>query len=189
MSVNILGGVAKGFSLETPSSYLTRPTSVMLKRRLFDSIQDFSNQVFVDLCAGSGSIGFEALSRGADEVYLVENAKNAYFCLKKNKKNLYNKYPDLGETICTKSEMISWLKKNYSLVAEKSPTIFVDPPYEKRELYEGIFNFFSNSSFPPKLILEACEQKTMKIDEFQKRFGEADKIFQQGTTYFIIYDL
>jgi 16S rRNA (guanine966-N2)-methyltransferase len=78
MSIKILGGVAKGFTLVTPSESITRPTSVLLKRRLFDFYQNLNGHYFIDLCAGSGSIGIEAASRGAYPVLLVESNPKAY---------------------------------------------------------------------------------------------------------------
>ena len=75
MTVKILGGVARGFPLALPRSDLTRPTSVLIKRKLFDWRQDLSGHTFIDLCAGSGAMGFEALSRSADKVVLVDSEK------------------------------------------------------------------------------------------------------------------
>ena len=77
MSISILGGVAKGAKLATPSSHNTRPTSVLLKRRLFDSHQSFEGIEFYDICAGSGSMGIEAMSRGAEKVIFVESNQMA----------------------------------------------------------------------------------------------------------------
>ena len=85
MSVKILGGVARGFPLALPRSDLTRPTSVMIKRKLFDWRQDLGGYTFIDLCAGSGAMGYEALSRGADKVVLVDSDKYAFMTMKKNR--------------------------------------------------------------------------------------------------------
>src|SRR5687767_5614459 len=72
MSLRILGGKAKGLPLLLPPEGITRPTSSLLRRRPFDFRQDWDGWCFVDLCAGSGSMGLEAWSRGARQVLLVE---------------------------------------------------------------------------------------------------------------------
>ena len=68
--MQIIGGLAKGHGLCVPRGI--RPTSTLLKRKLFDSHQTWEAVNFIDLCAGSGSVGLEAWSRGAKSVCLVE---------------------------------------------------------------------------------------------------------------------
>jgi len=190
MSVKILGGVAKSFELATAHDSHTRPTSVMLKRRLFDSIQDFSGITFIDLCAGSGSMGLEALSRGASHVYLVENNKNSFRFLKTNAQKILQKFPDLGKLECFMDDFAKWLKKNESVLTnDEDKIIFFDPPYEKIDLYRAFLTSIFQANFHGKLIVEACQQKTLKIDSFEQEFGIANKIFKQGTSFFAIYDL
>ena len=189
MSIKILGGVARNFELATPKVSTTRPTSVLLKRRLFDSTQHFQDYIFIDLCAGSGSVGFEALSRGASKVILVENLITAFRCLTENKKKMNDKYPNLGEIQISNDDFKRWLSKNHNLLSN-NPNIFIffDPPYEKIDLYEELFNSIREIPFKGRLVVEACKQKTMTIDEFTAKFGEIDKLFKQGTSYFAIYD-
>ena len=67
MSVKILGGFARGLNLLVPKGDLIRPTSIMLKRRVFDFFQRMDDKIFIDLCAGSGAVGLEAWSRGAQK--------------------------------------------------------------------------------------------------------------------------
>ncbi len=188
MSLNILGGVAKGFSLVTPKSFKTRPTSILLKRRLFDSIQDFSGCTFIDLCAGSGSIGLEALSRNAHTTYLVELNSQALSCIKTNTKKLNEKYLELGECFVHKDDCIKWLNKNQGILSSNDNLLFFDPPYEMIELYKKFFVTIRGLNYQGKIIVEACTQKTMGLNEFGDLFGEPDKIFKQGTSFFAIYD-
>lgn len=189
MSVKILGGVARNFELATPKISTTRPTSVLLKRRLFDSIQSFQNKIFIDLCAGSGSIGLEALSRNAVQVVLVENSKQAMKCLKENSEKLLLKFPNLGAVNISQDTFLTWIKKNEeNIINDEDVFIFFDPPYENIHLYEQFFEKIQSIDFKGKVIVEACRQKTMDIPEFSAKFGEADKIFKQGTSYLAIYD-
>jgi 16S rRNA (guanine966-N2)-methyltransferase len=189
MSVKILGGVARGFSLATPNISSTRPTSVMLKRKLFDSIQNFSSCVFVDLCAGSGSIGLEASSRGAEETILIESNPKTVQVLKKNCKDISEKY-NLGSIKVHKKEFSTWLKANTVMLSSLSNVyIFFDPPYEIISLYEQFFDQIKNFNAGTMVIVEACQQKTMKIPDFEQKFGIPKKIFKQGTSYFAIFEI
>ena len=92
MSVKILGGNLKGISLLVPNDQNVRPTAVLLKRRVFDANQRLNNKIFIDACAGSGSVGFEALSRGAESIYLIENRKQSIRVINENKKIIEKKY-------------------------------------------------------------------------------------------------
>ena len=98
----------------------------------------------VDLCAGSGSVGFESWSRGADKVYLVESNKKVLEILKKNKNKIAQNYSDelsirSIEIINSKAE--SWINTFMSEYDgwdddRKSRTvIFLDPPYKLHSLY------------------------------------------------------
>jgi 16S rRNA (guanine966-N2)-methyltransferase len=189
MSVKILGGVARGFSLATPNTSDTRPTSVMLKRKLFDSIQDFTSCVFVDLCAGSGSIGLEASSRGAEETILIENNPKTIQALKKNCKDIALKY-NLKNIKIHKKDYSSWLDSNIDILnSQENVYLFFDPPYELVSLYEKFFEQIKALKSETVVIVEACQQKTMKISTFQEKFGSPKKIFKQGTSYFAIFEI
>ncbi len=100
MSINIQGGKAKGLSLALPNPKNARPTSALLKRRFFDSNQDLSGHDFYDICAGSGSIGLEALSRGAKSVTFIELASNNLSVLKKNINSIKQSYESKGRCPC-----------------------------------------------------------------------------------------
>ncbi len=188
MTIKILGGFARGFSLISPKGFSTRPTSVMLKRRLFDSIQDFSGYIFIDICAGSGSIGLEALSRGAESVTFIENNGRSFQNLKNNCHEFRQRY-NLGEKIdLVKKDFASWLK-SYEFNPDRNYFLFFDPPYEKLELYQQFIHLISEKVVKGQLVIEACSQKTMPIEDFQVKFREPQKVFKQGTNYFLIYDL
>jgi 16S rRNA (guanine(966)-N(2))-methyltransferase RsmD len=85
MSLKISGGIYKGLRLETPSGDITRPTSEILRTAVFNICQHrIEGANFLDLYAGSGAIGIEALSRGASHCTFVEKNRNALLALKKN---------------------------------------------------------------------------------------------------------
>lgn len=187
--IKIFGGAFKGFALKAPPTSMTRPTSVLLRRKLFDSIQDMSCVIFVDLCAGTGAVGLEAASRNATEVYFVESQKACYRILVQNIMDIQKKFSCLTLLKSFQGDFYKWLTEHESLLSsEKSIYLFFDPPYEKIFLYEKLFDWISEHAFQGKVIIEACQQKTMSISSFQEKFGPCSKVFKQGSSYFMIYD-
>lgn len=188
MSIKILGGMAKGFDVIAPHNSLTRPTSVLLKRRLFDSIQYFEGIQFFDLCAGSGSIGLEAASRGASSVHFIEMNPKVFSVLTSNIKKFTTRAPQ--SKIETSKLDLSRFYKIYKKAMDSNleQFIFFDPPYEKISLYEGFFQFINEIEYTGRFVIEACRQKTMREDAFEEKFGKAQKLIRQGTSYFLVYD-
>jgi 16S rRNA (guanine966-N2)-methyltransferase len=193
MSLKILGGVAKGFSLDVPPENLTRPTSVLLKRRFFDSYQKLDGIYFIDLCAGSGSVGIEASSRGAAPVLCVEKSEKVFRTLKKNVDKYSLKFPDHNIEL-TREDFGVWFKKfiifygHLELDEKERVYIFFDPPYENIELYESFFNKIKECHFKGLVIVEACRQKTLPEEEFYTSFGKPTRSFKQGTSFLYLYD-
>lgn len=186
MSLKIIGGEAKGLNLASPSSHKTRPTSVLLKRKLFDSMQDLSSACFVDLCAGTGSVGLEALSRGVGKLYFVDTEVKV---LKENLQRFKQRFEILVEVKLIKSSVITWLRNQLSMLERETfeLVLFFDPPYDDLKLYRQFFEQINSMQRSASVIVEGCSQKTMPIEQFQKEFGMADKILTQGTSYFAIY--
>jgi 16S rRNA (guanine966-N2)-methyltransferase len=159
----------------------------MLKRRLFDSIQDFHGINFIDLCAGTGSIGLEALSRGAQTVTCVDHSSMALKLLKENKKKI-SQFVDSKKLNIIKSDATKWLELNFVQDHHSDTYIFYDPPYQDISGYEKIYQLMVDKNYQAKLIFEGCTQKTMPLKDFEKRFPAGVKTFKQGTSFFIIYD-
>ena len=81
----ILGGFLKGRALSVPRGRATRPLRVLARRSLFDILGPLLDEARVlDLFAGAGSVGLEAVSRGAGEVLLVENGREAIRALRQS---------------------------------------------------------------------------------------------------------
>ncbi|MEX1099839.1 MAG: RsmD family RNA methyltransferase, partial [Bacteriovoracaceae bacterium] len=167
-----------------------RPTSALLKRKFFDSHQSMEGQNFYDICAGSGSIGFEALSRGASKVCFVEAAAGSFKVLKKNLELIREKASLSGRVELVKSDCVKWLKG----FDEPGENIFYfDPPYENVALYRSFLETFmevskERSVICSKFIMEFCRQKTAPEAEVQSWFGKPDKFYRQGTSFLYIYD-
>ncbi|OUR96442.1 hypothetical protein A9Q84_08805 [Halobacteriovorax marinus] len=191
MSIKILGGLAKGQTLLVPKGDLIRPTSVMLRRKIFDARQDMSGYSFFDICAGSGAVGLEALSRGADEVTLVETNSKVFSLTKTNVKTIQNSSADLGNIQLQKGDAIKWLSKFQSTymamseIEKESVIIFIDPPYEQHEIYKSALNILNEINFCGEIWIESDEQKGIKKSYLQELFPDK-KIYSQGTSFILI---
>ena len=83
--MKITAGSCRGMSLQCPKGELTRPTSAKVREAVMNMLSPWLDEaVFIDLFAGSGSMGMEALSRGAQGAIFVEENREALKCLKKN---------------------------------------------------------------------------------------------------------
>jgi len=129
MSMRIIAGLGKGRRLFSPPS-ITRPTSDRAREGLFSSLISTFGTLeglhFLDLFAGSGAVGVEALSRGAGLVESVENNSSSAEVCEKNFALLLNQ-PNLGKFKVHKTTTFEYLNH----VANKQfEIIFIDPPYE-----------------------------------------------------------
>jgi len=128
MSLKINGGVFRGISLDSPSGTKTRPTSNMLREAVFNICQHkVQNARFLDLFAGTGAMGLEALSRGAVHATFIENDRNALACIKKNTQKL-----SLESAVSILPlDVMSGLKK---CEGKTFDMIYIDPPYGEKDL-------------------------------------------------------
>ncbi len=194
MSIKILGGFARGLSLKVPKGDIVRPTSVLLKRRVFDYFQDMSDVEFVDLCAGSGAIGIEAWSRGANRVYLNEMNRHVHRIIEENKESAILKYQHLnpGDIISTSKDAESFVKnfkntyENLESERQENTVIFLDPPYSEKKIYTEIVEYLLTSSwFKGQLWIESDALKGIPLKEWESKLN-FDKVFEQGDSYILI---
>ena len=154
--MRIIAGTARSLPLKTIDSLETRPTTDRIKETLFNMIQeDIPGSYFLDLFAGSGQIGLEALSRGAQYTFFIENAKKAASCIQENIN--FTKFQDKSRLII--SDVISGMRtlegKYYFDI------IFMDPPYEKG-IEKDVLAFLEHSSLlkPNTIIIIEADLKT-----------------------------
>lgn len=134
--VRVIAGNFKRLSLRSPRGLTTRPTADRLKETVFNLIQQEIEECrFLDCYAGSGSIGIEALSRGAQRVVFIESAPPAIQAIQANLRSLP----------LTLRETVSLLKKPVHIAirmlqhqAEKFDIVFVDPPYPAVQEYAQV---------------------------------------------------
>ena len=124
--MRISGGEAKGRTLKFPSRSTQRPTTDFLREALFNLLGFPADQFFLDLFAGSGSVGLEAASRQAKKVVLVEKSKDLVGIIHEN----VSLCGYSGKCIIIHDDMQSALR---DLDGEKCrfDVIFADPPYNQ----------------------------------------------------------
>lgn len=150
--MRVIAGSAKSMPLKTISGLETRPTTDRVKETLFNMLQPYLYECrFLDVFAGSGGIGIEALSRGAEFCVFIEKNKKAAAIIEDNLK-----FTRLAE----KSHV--WCKDVFQAVTlleneEPFDCIFMDPPYNK-ELEKRVLEILKDARFVnenTKIIVEA----------------------------------
>lgn len=122
--MRIIGGKCRSLPLKTPKGLNTRPTTDRIKETLFNILNpEIYGSRFLDLFAGSGGIGMEALSRGASECVFVENNREAQRCIEEN----LNFTGLKAQSVLLKTDVLSAIEKLNGEAA--FDLIFMDPPY------------------------------------------------------------
>ncbi len=123
----VVTGMFRGTILEAPKGEKTRPTTDKVKEALFSIIQArVPDSDFLDLCAGSGQIGIEAISRGANSAILVDKSQDAVRIMKNNISKIRMEDSDSLRVI--KGSIIPTLEM-LATNGSKFDIIFMDPPY------------------------------------------------------------
>ena len=146
--IKIIGGKYKGKKLNNFKLESLRPTKAIVRKSIMDTLMPFENKNILDLFSGVGTLGIEALSRGAKSAYFVDKNPKAIRILKEN----INILKDECDTAIQLSDVFLFLKKNNL----KFDIIFADPPYHKYDfndliplikpllMNDGIFCYESN---------------------------------------------
>ncbi len=192
MSIRVLGGFAKNFLLVTPKTDTTRPTSVLLRRRLFDWRQNLEGYRFVDLFAGSGAMGIEALSRGAQCVYLNDSHKLAFKSISSNCEKLKSSYKiDSSLIDLSNFDGLQWVKKNLVSLSDffTEMILYIDPPYEKHQIYHDLFKELKNLGYTGEVWVESDKLKGVSEDHLASYFKIINKRFYQGDHFVLVGNL
>lgn len=115
--MNIIGGIAKGQKIFAPKNI--RPTRAIVRESLFSIIQ-VTDKTFIDLFAGSGAVGIEALSRGALKVIMVERSRKAVEYIQRNLEKT-----GFDAVVINKS-----VESVLNTLDIKADFVFIDPPYQ-----------------------------------------------------------
>ena len=158
--MKVISGILKGRNIDGYNIDGTRPTMDRVKESLFGSIQNYvKGSICLDLFAGSGGLGIEAISNGSKLCYFIDNNNEVIKVLNKNINNL---------NIKDKSRIIlsDWKKflnecSNNNL---KFDLIFVDPPYDY-DVYEKILDKVSNLNLLNENGLIILEHSNLKFKD------------------------
>jgi 16S rRNA (guanine966-N2)-methyltransferase len=172
---NIIGGKYKKTILDIPNK-LVRPTSAFKREAIFSilesyaikhSIEIYKKKSIIDIFAGSGLVGLEAISRGMDMAYFIENNDNVIKILEKN-----------CQKICKKNEFeiitgnaINSLDEEFII---KPSIIFIDPPYKKENINLLLLKILKNKikSKYTFIIIETSKEEKITIPEELTLFRE-----------------
>ena len=120
--MRVITGKARGVQLKTPEGMLTRPTADRVKEALFSIINfDLPGATVLDLFGGTGQLGIEALSRGANSAVFVDQREDACKIIRENLRR--TKLESQGRVI--RSDYLDYLRRS----REKFDIILLDPPY------------------------------------------------------------
>ena len=174
--MRIIGGKAKGRILQFPSSSKERPTSDFLREALFNLLGSLTEKSFLDLFAGSGSVGIEAASRGAKEIILIEKDKKIAMVAQKNivacglDKQCRIISRDVGPGL---SDLF---KSRYEF-----DFVFADPPYSRRLVAETIRLLKENPVFTEESVVIIQHSKREDVESLldtktilkdQRKYGD-----------------
>lgn len=127
--MRIVAGIHKNRTIVTPKGMATRPTSGRLREAVFNICQHYVEGArFLDLFAGSGAMGLEALSRGASHATFIDTSKDSALCIQKNLEHM--KLQKQAKIYCADVlqilDRLTKLEEHYNI-------IFADPPYNSAQ--------------------------------------------------------
>ena len=183
--MRIISGKYRGRTLKSPPSLQTRPTSDRLRETLFNILAPrIKSARFLDLCAGSGAVGIEALSRGAAHVTFVDKSRKMYALIETNLHLLNVKDDEAG---VVNKEALDVLRRRIKSEAEPFDVIFFDPPYNIE--YGEVLDYLGTNI---KALLS--EDGVVIVEHYKKKvlpeeFGGLEKyrVVKQGDSVLIFY--
>jgi 16S rRNA (guanine966-N2)-methyltransferase len=164
--MRVIAGKFRSRPLQSLRGMDLRPTADRLRETLFNVLSAghmavFESKVWLDLCAGTGAVGIEALSRGAAKVYFVESSAAAASLIQRNLGSLEVEtgFEILRDDVVR--ALRQWEAKNVT-----ADFIFLDPPYRLEKIYGQVLQLLSQSSL--------VRPETVIVAEHDKRFDPGD---------------
>ena len=172
--MRVISGIARGKKLEAPEGLHTRPVTDQIKQAIFNSWQfKVAESSFLDLFAGSGSMGIEAISRGASYTIFVDNDTHAINIINKNLKSCpfdSKKYKVIQADVFQVIQQLDSQKKQFDI-------IYLDPPYTVDEIFIPVMEAMGNSNLLEENGILAI--RTKKEKELPDQFGHLIKTKQK----------
>ena len=183
--MRVIAGKYRSRPLKGPGAQRLRPTSDRLRETLFNVLgPSIEDSLFIDLFAGTGAVGIEAISRGARETIFVESSAKAARLIRENLKSL----DILGAAELIEAPALRCLERTATrrLLAD---FIFLDPPYEKTADYTDVLEFLDTSRLiaPHGIVIVEHHWKT-ELPEFLTRL-ECSRQIEQGDAILSFYTL
>jgi len=183
---NIIGGKYKRTKLEIPNNFV-RPTSALKREAVFSivesyaikhSIEIYKNKSIIDIFAGSGLIGLEAISRGIKKSYFIEHNNSVVKILENNCKKICNN----NEYEIIYEKAINGLDRKFEI---KPSIIFIDPPYKKENISSILIKILKNKikSKNTFIIIETSNKEEVLIPKELTFFKE--KIYGKTKILFL----
>ena len=154
--MRVITGKAKGIVLKAPQGNETRPTADRVKEAVFSMLQfDIEGRKVLDLFAGTGQMGIEALSRGSDEAIFVDKSKDAIKLINENLQKVR-----LSEKASVfQADYLDFIKRNQSRAFD---IIILDPPYAKKMYAPALSAMLDAALIKPTTII-VCESGADEI--------------------------
>ncbi len=168
--MRIIGGTQKGFPLKRPKAAHVRPTTDMIKEALFNILQPVSGKTFLDVFAGTGSVGIEALSRGASLVVFIEQRHDLAKSIKMLTKLLG--FEEHARVISME------MKKGLHQISElnvRFDYVFIDPPYQKDLIEETLVRIGQAGLVSADSLVVIQHSKREPIRLVESRFSMEDQ--------------
>lgn len=138
--MRVIAGTYRSRQLAAPRGLQTRPTSDRLRETLFNILSPrLEGCRFVDLYAGTGAVGIEAISRGAAHVWFAENGDAALASLRANLAAL-----KIVQGFTVEPRGVGAMLQRLGKLTQKIDIVYLDPPYEAEAEYAGTLNFLGS---------------------------------------------
>ncbi len=185
--MRVIAGNYRSRQLITPRGTDTRPTSDRLRETLFNVLApNIEGARFADLYAGSGAVGIEALSRGADFCWFAENARPALTAIRHNLSAL-----GISGGYALEDRSVARLLRSISESSFVANIVFLDPPYLEADAYEATLRTLGEQTsqlLAPDAVVVA---EHMKKQSLQEKYGslERTRVLKQGDAALSFYSV
>ena len=183
--MRVIAGSLRSRVLQAPAGLATRPTSDRLRETLFNVLTPrIEGALFLDLYAGSGAVGIEALSRGARRVTFVERAASGLKVLRANLDRL-----SLTPAACIHAGTVGSFLRGPRAGAAEFDIVFLDPPYDLNQEYASNMGLLGGEAavfLAPGAVVIAEHRKKEKLEA---RYGrlKRTRLLEQGDAALSFY--